>query len=85
MKYQPAPNQKSLFETSPMIGFLAIDQYGNRFRIEKHPRKELLALHGRKHAAKMYRDPDARHVGYVIAGHWYEVFELHRWRGTKAA
>ena len=28
------------------------------------------------HADKMYRDPDAGHVGYLVSGHWYEVMKL---------
>jgi hypothetical protein len=56
--------------------FIAIDQYGNKEFIESHPRKELCELHGVKHADKIYRGPDARHVGYVVAGHWYEVLKI---------
>jgi hypothetical protein len=56
--------------------YIAIDQYGNTRFIDEHPRKELTQYHGVKHADKMYRDPDARHVGYLVSGHWYEVIKL---------
>jgi hypothetical protein len=56
--------------------YLAIDQYGEKHFLESHPRKELMELHGVKHADKIYRDPGARHVGYVVAGHWYEVLKI---------
>ena len=57
---------------------IAIDQYGNRLHIPgKHPRKELLAKLGAKHAEKIYVDKtDGRtvHVGYVIGGSWWSLF-----------
>ena len=60
--------------------FIAFDQYGSTIRLKtKYPRKELLEYFGRSHASKMYRDMKSggsRHVGYVIAGHWLEVFNI---------
>lgn len=59
--------------------FIAIDQYGQTHFINKHPRKELCDYFGCKHADKMYREqPDgtSKHVGYVIAGHWFEILKL---------
>jgi hypothetical protein len=56
--------------------FIAIDQYGDVKFIEKYPRKELTEYFGVKHADKMYCDPDARHIGYIVAGHWYEVMKI---------
>jgi hypothetical protein len=66
---------------------LAIDQFGKCYRIRGlHPRKELLALLGRKHAAKMYRDtvlpPGYVHVGYVIATLWLWLYTCEAWRKT---
>jgi len=56
--------------------YIAITQRGQPFFIRKHPRKELLEQIGVKHAEKMYRDrkDGTYHVGYVISGHWLEVF-----------
>ena len=65
------------------LGYLGIDQYGNHYKIDKHPRKELLEELGRKHARKMYVDlkqGGSRHVGYVIAGHWIEVYRICQWK-----
>ncbi len=59
--------------------FIAIDQYGDTKFIEKHPRKELTEYFGVQHADKMYRDGEngeAVHIGYIVAGHWYEVMKL---------
>ena len=58
--------------------FIAIDQCNNHYPIHAHPRKELLELFDRQHASKMYRDrkDGVYHVGYVIAGHWLEVFGI---------
>ncbi len=64
------------------LGYLAIDQYGQRYKLDNHPRKELLEYFGRQHADKIYVDrPDGatRHVGYVIGGHWLSVYEVHDW------
>lgn len=65
-----------------MLGYLGIDQYGQHYAIDKHPRKELLDKLGRKHASKMYVDlknGGSRHTGYVIAGLWIRVLEVHAW------
>ena len=63
-----------------MAKFIAMDQYGQHWPIKEHPRKELLAIFGRRHAAKMYVDRKGHnrplHVGYIIAGHWVDVFGL---------
>lgn len=63
--------------------YLAVDQHGQTFRYLKHPRKELCAILGRQHVAKMYVDkvagPNAGksvHVGYVIAGLWLTLYEM---------
>lgn len=57
---------------------IAIDQYRHAYPIERHPRKELLELFGREHAERMYRDTPGktRHVGYIIAGRWLEIFKV---------
>ena len=62
--------------------YLAEDQYGNQVWIEKHPRAELCAHHGVKHAAKMYHDVNgaSEHIGYVVSGHWYSVFAVSFWK-----
>jgi hypothetical protein len=78
---KPAKNQKSLFNTGSLLGYMAIDQYGSHIKIKKYPRKELLEHFGRKHAQKMYRDTPngAKHVGYIVAGHWCDIYEVHEW------
>ena len=72
-------------EKTGTIGYMAIDQYGQTYHGLQHPRKDLLDRLCRKHAAKMYRDtPDGsyRHVGYIIAGLWLEVFAVSQWKGA---
>ncbi len=67
---------------STLLGYIGIDQHGQHFTIDKHPRKELLEQLGRCHAAKMYvdrKDGSVRHVGYIIAGLWINVHEVHTW------
>lgn len=64
------------------IGYIGISQYGDRYTIQKYPRKELLAQLGATHAEKMYVDTKSgktKHTGYVINGHWIEVYEVHEW------
>jgi hypothetical protein len=63
--------------------YVAIDQYGNTHFVD-NPRRELCELNGVKHVQKMYRDGPTTangnnagiHVGYIVAGHWYEVLRL---------
>lgn len=63
---------------------MAIDQYGETYHIgDNPPRKWLLEHFGRCHASKMYvdlKDGGTRHVGYVIAGHWLNVFVVSTWK-----
>jgi hypothetical protein len=62
---------------------MAIDQYDSHITIKKYPRKELLEHFGRKNAKKMYRDTtngEAKHVGYIVAGHWCDIYEVHEWQ-----
>ncbi len=58
--------------------YMGYDQYGNHYSIRKHPRKELCAQLGTKHAAKMYidRSSGVYHIGYIIRGYWVQVFGL---------
>jgi len=63
--------------------FMAIDQYGQTYHGLKYPRRDLCRRLGRSHVGKMYVDPGARHIGYVIAGLWLEVLEVVPWDGTK--
>jgi hypothetical protein len=65
------------------LGYLGIDQYGQRYKINKHPRKELLEQLGRKHAVKMYCDTKkgiTKHTGYIISGNWITIYEVHEWK-----
>jgi hypothetical protein len=64
------------------IAYIGIDQYGQRYDIKKHPRKELLEQLGSTHADKMYVDTidgDIKHIGYIITGQWITIYELHEW------
>ena len=67
------------------LGYLGIDQYGERYKLDKHPRKELLEKLGRKHADKMFVDDvktgEAKHIGYIVGGRWVTVYEVHEWKG----
>jgi len=65
------------------LGYIGIDQFGETYNIKKHPRKELLEQLYRQHTSKMYvdkKDGSTRHVGYIIAGHWITVYEVHEWQ-----
>ena len=60
------------------LGYLAIDQYGNRVIIEKHPRKELMEWANTQHAEKMFIDSksgETNHIGYTVKmsgiEHWF--------------
>jgi len=65
------------------LGYIGKDQYGNRFKIDKYPRKELLEQLYATNAAKMYvdkADGSIEHVGYIIKGHWINIYEIHSWK-----
>jgi len=70
-----------------IIGFMATDQYGQTYHIGNNPpRQWLLNYFGRKHADKMYRDTKAgkvRHVGYIIAGLWLDVYRVCLWKEAR--
>ncbi len=71
--------------TMSRLGYLGLDQYGDTYHINKHPRKELLEQLGCKHASKMYVDTksgDTKHVGYVVAGRWINVYVVSEWKGV---
>ena len=66
-----------------MPTYMAINQYGQTEHGLKHPRKELMERCGVKSASKMYVDSaDGKpyHVGYVVAGNWYTLFEVEPYR-----
>ncbi len=63
------------------IAYMAVDQHGAIYHIGHNaPRKWLLTHFDRKHAELMYRDSirtgKSRHVGWVIARRWLEVFRV---------
>jgi len=67
------------------LGYIGIDQYGNHYSIEKHPRKELIEQIGINHAAKMYVDTKSgktKEVGYVIGPHWVNVYRICEWKAA---
>jgi hypothetical protein len=65
-----------------MSTYIAQDQYGQTIYLKtQHPRKELLELYHRKHADKIYCDPDSRHIGWIVAGHWFIVHKLSPLKG----
>jgi hypothetical protein len=61
---------------------MAIDQHGNTYHdLGPRPRKALLERFGRKSAKRMYVDTKTReavHIGWIIAGHWLEVYRVER-------
>jgi hypothetical protein len=65
------------------LGYLGIDQYGQTYTLNKHPRKELLEYLGKTTAKKMFVDTtsgDSRHLGYVIGNLWIRILEVHAWK-----
>lgn len=71
--------------------YMAIDQHGQtEHNLGEHPRKTLMERYNVKSAQKMYIDlpldkagdrPDTFetvHVGWIVAGHWFTVYEVKR-------
>ncbi len=68
------------------LGYLGIDQWGNHFKLEKHPRKELMEQLGYSSCSKMYvdtKDERVKHVGYVIGNHWINVYRVFEWKDAE--
>jgi hypothetical protein len=66
------------------LGYIAINQYGETVKLTEltHPRKQLLTKLGLSHCEKMYCDRangEPAHVGYVIGGGWWSIYEIHDW------
>ncbi len=65
------------------LGYVGLNQYGDRYTMEKYPRKELMEQLGATHAENMYVDLKSgghRQDGYVIKGEWIRVLEVHSWK-----
>lgn len=70
------------------LGYIAINQYGQTVKLTElsHPRKQLLNKLGASHCEKMYCERtdehgEPVHVGYVIGGGWWNLYEIHAWKG----
>lgn len=70
-----------------LIGYLAIGHRGTVLHLtdtDRSPRAQLLQRLGRSSARKIYRDlrdGSYRHVGYIVAGEWFDVHEVRQWPG----
>ena len=70
------------------LGYMARDQWGDYYHIgDNPPRKWLLEHFDRQHCGKMYTDSlktgKARHIGYIIAGRWLEVYRVCQWKESR--
>lgn len=69
------------------VGYLAIGHHGTVHRLigtARGPRAQLLEACYRKSARKIYVDTKAgeqKHVGYIVGGEWFDVYEVHEWAG----
>lgn len=69
------------------LGYMAInEQTGEVLKLtgKQSPRQQLLEKLGRKSTRKMYVDlagGASKHIGYIVAGQWLRVFEVHEWEG----
>lgn len=65
------------------LGYIGIDQFGQHYKIDKYPRKELLEQLYATHADKMYTDTKSgktKHIGYVISKLWIRVYQVNEWK-----
>lgn len=69
------------------LGYLAVSQYGTKYMLTDlviSPRQQLLDKCHRQHADKMYvdkKDGTTKHIGYIVAGEWFTIYEVHAWEG----
>ena len=71
------------------LGYIAIGNQGTIHRltdVHKSPRQQLLEKCERQRADKIYEDDrttgDSYHTGYIVGGVWYNVYEVHQWKGN---
>jgi hypothetical protein len=71
------------------LGYLARGNNGTEWHLtntDKSPRQQLLEKMCSSHADKMYVDDkegNAKHVGYIVRGEWFTIYEVHEWTGDK--
>lgn len=70
------------------LGYLACGHFGSVHHLknrDRSPRQQLLERCGRTGAKKMYCDhkdtKEAMHIGYIVGGEWYTIYEVHSWEG----
>ena len=70
------------------LGYLATGHFGTTYRLvdpDRSPRQQLLEHCHRKHCEKMYVDSldtgRPVHKGYIVAGEWFTLYEVHSWNG----
>ena len=69
------------------LGYMAVDQYGAVEHLgdtARPPRAQLLDKLGAKHADKVYVDPDAKHIGYIVNKRWFTIYNVCAWEGGQA-
>lgn len=70
---------------SALLGYMARTDAGHTVHLtdpKRHPRGQLLAKLGRQHAQRMFIDRKSGppvHIGYIVAGEWWTVYEVHEW------
>jgi hypothetical protein len=73
-----------------LLGYMARGNRGTTLHLtdpDKPPRGQILEKMGRRSARKIYRDKQdgtAVHVGYIVAGEWFTVYEVREWNGKVA-
>ena len=72
-----------------MLGIMAIGHRGTVLHglPVKYPRKALLARLSARNARKVYTDRidtgESIHIGYIVNGEWFTLYQVHEWRGDK--
>lgn len=73
-----------------LLGYMACGHQGTVHHLNKpdvSPRQQLLEHCDRKSAKKVYCDHKvtgkAMHIGYIVGGEWYTVYEVHSWEGKQ--
>jgi hypothetical protein len=69
-----------------LLGYMARSNFGTTYHLTdpKAPRKQLLAKCGRQHARKVFVDTttgETKHIGYIVGGVWFTLYEVHEWTG----
>jgi hypothetical protein len=69
------------------LGYLALGNQGtivHLANLKRSPRKQLLNMLDAKSCRNIFCDTKSgapAHTGYIVGGEWFNIYEVHNWKG----